>query len=106
MVWTRRDWTWLRRWQDEVRLTQSLLERHNNPNLRLYLLDIGQPLLCAAYRYAAEVLADCSNVSVCAIRGTSATCSGISRCSLRTPGALTQTTHCLHVREHLLELAQ
>lgn len=55
--------------KDEVRLTQSLLERHSNPNLRLYLLDISQPLLCAAYRYAAEVLADCSSVSVCAIQG-------------------------------------
>ncbi len=55
--------------KDEVRLTQSLLERHGNPNLRLYLLDISQPLLCAAYRYAAEVLAECSSVSVCAIQG-------------------------------------
>ena len=55
--------------KDEVRLTQCLLERHSNQNLRLYLLDISQPLLCAAYRYAAELLADHSSVSVCAIQG-------------------------------------
>jgi transcriptional regulator with XRE-family HTH domain len=55
--------------KDEVRLTQSLLEHHRNHNLRLYLLDISQPLCCAAYRHAAESLADHSTVSVCAIQG-------------------------------------
>jgi uncharacterized SAM-dependent methyltransferase len=55
--------------KDEVRLTQSLLEHHKNHNLRLYLLDISQPLCCAAYRHAAESLADHSTVSVCAIQG-------------------------------------
>jgi len=55
--------------KDEVRLCQSLLERHSNRNLRLYLLDISQPLLCAAYRHAAEVLADRAAVTVCAIQG-------------------------------------
>jgi transcriptional regulator with XRE-family HTH domain len=55
--------------KDEVRLTQCLLERHSNQNLRLYLLDISQPLCCAAYRHAAEVLADRPTVSVCAIQG-------------------------------------
>ena len=42
--------------KDEVRLTQCLLEHHKNRNLRLYLLDISQPLCCAAYRHAAEVV--------------------------------------------------
>jgi len=55
--------------KDEVRLTQCLLERHRNRNLRLYLLDISQPLLCAAYRHAAEALADRAKVSVYAIQG-------------------------------------
>ena len=55
--------------KDEVRLTQCLLEHHKNHNLRLYLLDISQPLCCAAYRFAAESLADRLSVSVCAIQG-------------------------------------
>lgn len=55
--------------KDEVRLTQCLLERHRNRNLRLYLLDISQPLLCTAYRHAAEALADRTKVSVYAIQG-------------------------------------
>ncbi len=54
---------------DEVRLTQCLLEHHRNRNLRLYLLDISQPLCCAAYRHAAEALADRTKVSVYAIQG-------------------------------------
>ena len=55
--------------KDEVRLTQCLLEHHKNRNLRLYLLDISQPLCCAAYRHAAEALADRTTVSVYAIQG-------------------------------------
>ncbi len=55
--------------KDEVRLTQCLLERRRNRNLRLYLLDISQPLLCSAYRHAAEALADRATVSVYAIQG-------------------------------------
>ena len=55
--------------KDEVRLTQCLLERRRNRNLRLYLLDISQPLLCSAYRHAAEALADRSTVSIYAIQG-------------------------------------
>ena len=55
--------------KDEVRLTQCLLEHHKNRNLRLYLLDISQPLCCAAYRHAAEALADRTSVSVYAIQG-------------------------------------
>ena len=55
--------------KDEVRLTQRLLEHNQNRNLRLYLLDISQPLCSAAYRHAAEVLGDESSVSVYAIQG-------------------------------------
>ena len=55
--------------RDEVRLTQCLLERAPNRNLRLYLLDISQPLCSAAYRHAAEVLGDERSVSVYAIQG-------------------------------------
>ena len=55
--------------KDEVRLTQRLLEYNQNHNLRLYLLDISQPLCSAAYRHAAETLGDESSVSVYAIQG-------------------------------------
>ena len=56
--------------KDEVRLTQCLLEHHSNRNLRLYLLDISQPLCSLAYRNAAESLGDRSTVSVYAIQGS------------------------------------
>lgn len=55
--------------KDEVRLTQCLLEHNQNRNLRLYLLDISQPLCSASYRHAAEVLGDEPSVSVYAIQG-------------------------------------
>ena len=55
--------------KDEVRLTQRLLDLHRNRNLRLYLLDISQPLCSGAYRQAAELLADRPTVSVYAIQG-------------------------------------
>ena len=54
--------------KDEVRLTQCLLEQSNR-NLRLYLLDISQPLCCAAYRHAAHMFGHQSSVSVYAIQG-------------------------------------
>ncbi len=56
--------------KDEVRLTQRLLDVHRNRNLRLYLLDISQPLCSGAYRHAAELLGDRPSVSVYAIQGT------------------------------------
>ena len=55
--------------KDEVRLTQRLLDLHRNRNLRLYLLDISQPLCSGAYRQAAELLGDRPTVSVYAIQG-------------------------------------
>ena len=55
--------------KDEVRLTQRLLDLNRNLNLRLYLLDISQPLCSGAYRQAAELLGDRPTVSVYAIQG-------------------------------------
>jgi len=57
--------------KQEVRLVQHLLalgERSTAADLRLYLLDISQPLLSAAYQYAAEQ-AGSQGVYVCAIQG-------------------------------------
>ncbi len=44
--------------RNEVRLVKQLLTQAGHADLRLYLLDISQPLLSVAYRHAAEVLAD------------------------------------------------
>lgn len=55
--------------RDEVRLSECLLEQNRKSNLRLYLLDISQPLCSAAYRNAAEILGARSNVSVYALQG-------------------------------------
>lgn len=55
--------------KDEVRLSQCLLEQAENRNLRLYMLDISQPLCCAAYRHAAHVLGHLSRVSLYSIQG-------------------------------------
>jgi len=55
--------------KDEVRLSECLLEQNRKSNLRLYLLDISQPLCSAAYRNAAEILGTRSNVSVYALQG-------------------------------------
>jgi len=44
--------------RNEVRLVKQLLVQAGHADLRLYLLDISQPLLSVAYRHAAEVLAD------------------------------------------------
>ncbi len=56
--------------RDEVRLAQCLLEQTASRNLRLYLLDISQPLCCTAYRHAAHVLGDHRAVSIYAIQGS------------------------------------
>mgnify|MGYP000113652666 CR=1 FL=1 len=55
--------------KDEVRLSECLLEQNRKSNLRLYLLDISQPLCSAAYRNAAEILGARSHVSVYALQG-------------------------------------
>ena len=44
--------------RNEVRLVKQLMMQSGHADLRLYLLDISQPLLSVAYRHAAEVLAD------------------------------------------------
>ncbi len=53
----------------DVRLVQHLLGRVEHGDLRLYLLDISQPLLSVAYKHAADTLADRRGVSICAIQG-------------------------------------
>ena len=61
--------------KQEVRLVQLLLahsargERESTPDLRLYLLDISQPLLGAAYKHAANTLGDKRGVFICAVQG-------------------------------------
>lgn len=55
--------------KDEVRLMQRLLDLHRSRNLRLYLLDISQPLCTSAYRLAAEVLSERPTASIYAIQG-------------------------------------
>jgi hypothetical protein len=54
--------------RNEVRLVKQLLVQAGHADLRLYLLDISQPLLSVAYRHAAEVLADYGG-AVFAIQG-------------------------------------
>ncbi|MCS6914587.1 MAG: L-histidine N(alpha)-methyltransferase [Myxococcales bacterium] len=53
----------------EVRLVQHLAERVEHSDLRFYLLDISQPLLSAAYKHAADTLADRRGVAIFAIQG-------------------------------------
>ncbi|HNO68805.1 MAG TPA: helix-turn-helix transcriptional regulator [Pseudomonadota bacterium] len=54
--------------RNEVRLVKQLMTQSGHADLRLYLLDISQPLLSVAYRHAAEVLAD-NGGAVFAIQG-------------------------------------
>ena len=59
--------------KQEVRLVQHLLAHgeHRNgtsPNMRLFLIDISQPLLSSAYQHAAETLGKRS-VYICAVQG-------------------------------------
>ncbi len=54
--------------RNEVRLVKQVLMQAGHADLRLYLLDISQPLLSVAYRHAAEVLADYGG-TVFAIQG-------------------------------------
>jgi transcriptional regulator with XRE-family HTH domain len=55
--------------KEEVRLAQLLLQQADPNDLRLYLLDISQPLLGFAYKHAADSLADRRGVAVFAIQG-------------------------------------
>ncbi|MCS6913211.1 MAG: L-histidine N(alpha)-methyltransferase [Myxococcales bacterium] len=55
--------------REEVRLAQFLLQQAEPHDLRLYLLDISQPLLGFAYKHAADTLADRRGVAVFAIQG-------------------------------------
>lgn len=54
--------------QDEVRLVQTL-SQEGLSRIRLFLLDISQPLLSNGYRHAAQVLGDLGGVAVYAIQG-------------------------------------
>jgi transcriptional regulator with XRE-family HTH domain len=54
--------------KDEVRLVQAL-RGDGESHLRLFLLDLSQPLLGAGYRQAASVLAELPGVDVVAIQG-------------------------------------
>jgi transcriptional regulator with XRE-family HTH domain len=53
---------------DEVRLAQCLVQEQVK-NLRLFLLEISQPLLSAGYKHAAQVLGELPGVGVYAIQG-------------------------------------
>ncbi len=53
----------------EVRLIQHLLEQGHPADLRLYLLDISQPLLSVAYKHAADSLSGRCGVQVSAVQG-------------------------------------
>lgn len=55
--------------RDEVRMVVHLLDDPRHRDLRLFLLDISQPLLSAALEYATDALADREWVSVTAIQG-------------------------------------
>jgi transcriptional regulator with XRE-family HTH domain len=53
---------------DEVRLVQSLVGEQEQ-DLRLFLLEISQPLLSAGYQHAAQVLGEVPSVGIYAIQG-------------------------------------
>lgn len=53
----------------EVSLCNGMLEERSATDLRLYLLDISQPLLSEAYAYAAEALDRYPHASVTAVQG-------------------------------------
>lgn len=61
--------------KQEVRLTQHLLDRigqggrDHKPGMRLYLLDVSQPLLGEAYKHAAETLGKRAGLYICAVLG-------------------------------------
>lgn len=53
----------------EVGLCQAIIEERSGQDLRVYLLDISQPLLSEAYAFAAEALEQHPHVSVTAVQG-------------------------------------
>ncbi len=53
----------------EVRLVGQLLDRVEHGDMRLYMVDISQPLLSAAYKHAADTLCDRRGVAMFAIQG-------------------------------------
>jgi transcriptional regulator with XRE-family HTH domain len=53
----------------EVHLIQHLLERRQYQEIRLFLIDISQPLLSCAHKYATEHLAEHPEVQVFALQG-------------------------------------
>ncbi len=55
--------------KNEVRLVQHLLERPDHGDVRLFLLDISQPLLSVAYKHATEVLGHQPGISISAVQG-------------------------------------
>ncbi len=54
--------------RDEVRLVQSLFDQQIK-GLRLFLLEISQPLLSAGYQHAAQVLGDLPAIGIYAVQG-------------------------------------
>jgi hypothetical protein len=55
--------------REEVRLVQHLISKSRLPDLRLYLLDVSQPLLLTGFIHAAETLADQYGVAYFAMQG-------------------------------------
>jgi transcriptional regulator with XRE-family HTH domain len=55
--------------REEVRLVQHLIDKARQPDLRLYLLDVSQPLLLTGFVHAAETLVDQYGVSYFAMQG-------------------------------------
>ncbi len=54
--------------REEVRLVQEIVARMETPDLRLYLLDISQPLLSEGFKHAADVLCNQHGVSYFAMQ--------------------------------------
>ncbi|HNF96379.1 MAG TPA: L-histidine N(alpha)-methyltransferase [Pseudomonadota bacterium] len=54
--------------REEVRLVQDIVARMEIPDLRLYLLDISQPLLSEGFKHAADVLCSQQGVSYFAMQ--------------------------------------
>lgn len=55
--------------REEVRLVQHLISKSRQPDLRLYLLDVSQPMLLTGFIHAAETLADQYGVAYFAMQG-------------------------------------
>lgn len=55
--------------RQEVGITQLLSDSFEQPDLKLVLLDVSQPLLNAAYRYAADIFEKKRGVAVFALQG-------------------------------------